>query len=229
MQDVIQIRASAKRNVLTTSLFGVAGIFVAAAIFAWLPEAFFLAGVFVTSASIVALLIAWFKFREPIFSLELSHDSICYQHREGQWHVSWHNIQRIDVPRAHRDLALEDLSLVGIKLKDYRPFLTTTPIKLMIHLLMEQRSLLLLGDKSDSASGLSFSANLVEDDKHKLPDGTVLTGTQAMLANRMTKLRERLGYDLYINVSELDRSEQEFVRLLRECQEFVQNQQKQDA
>ena len=57
----------------------------------------------------------------------------------------------------------------------------------------------------------------------------MLTGTQAMLANRMTKLRERLGYDLYINVSELDRSEQEFVRLLRECQEFVQNQQKQDA
>ena len=91
---------------------------------------------------------------------------------------------------------------------------------------MEQRSLLLLGDKADSASGLSFSANLVEDDKHKLPDGTVLMGAQAMLANRMTKLRERLGYDLYINVSELDRSEQEFVQLLRECQEFVLSQQK---
>ena len=111
MQDIIQIRASAKRNVLTTSLFGITALLVAAGIFAWLPDAFFLAGVFVTSAGIVALLIAWFKFREPIFSLELSHESICYQHRKGQWHVNWSNIQRIDVPRAHRDLALEDLSL----------------------------------------------------------------------------------------------------------------------
>ncbi|WP_158771403.1 DUF2982 domain-containing protein [Paraglaciecola sp. L1A13] len=223
MQDVIQIRAAAKRNVLTTSMFGVGGLLLGAAIFGWLPKSFFLAGIFATSAGIVALLIAWFKFREPIFSIELSHDSICYQHRKGQWYVNWDNIQRIDVPRAHRDLQLEDLSLVGIKLKDYRPFLTTTPIRLMIHLLMEQRPLLLLGDKAENASGESFSNDLVEDDKHKLPDGTILTGIQAMLANRMTKLRQRLGYDLFISVSELDRSEQDFVQLLRECQEYVQN------
>ena len=39
-----------------------------------------------------------------------------------------------------------------------------------------------------------------------------------MLANRMTKLRAGLGYDLYISVSELDRSTDEFVDLLKQCE-----------
>jgi hypothetical protein len=42
-----------------------------------------------------------------------------------------------------------------------------------------------------------------------------------MFANRMTKLRARLGYDIFVAASELDRPEQEFVELLRQCQQRV--------
>lgn len=221
MQDLIQIRAVAKRNVLGSLLVGVVGLLIASAIFAWLPERFFLVGIFATSAGLVALLIAWFKFREPMFSVEISRQYVRYLHRRGHWQVSWDNIQRVDVPKAQRNLQLEDLSLVGIKLKDYAPFLATTPLRLMTNILMEQRPLLLLGGEDNCASGGCYSADLIEDDKYKYSDGTVITGIPAMLANRMGKLRQRLGYDLYINVAELDRSEREFVQLLRECQQYV--------
>lgn len=221
MQDVIQIRAAATRNVLTSLLCGVVGLLVSVAIFSWLPQRFILLGIFATSASIVALLIAWFKFREPVFSIEISRECLRYLHRRGHWQVSWDNIQRIDVPKAQRNMQLEDLSLVGIKIKDYAPFLSSTPLRLMTNILMEQRPLLLLGDVQDSATGGSFTGDLIEDDKYKYPDGTVIKGIPAMLANRMGKLRQRLGYDLYISVAELDRTEREFVQLLRECQQHV--------
>ena len=221
MQDLIQIRGAATRNVLTTLLCGAGGLLVSVAIFSWLPERFILLGIFATSASIVALLIAWFKFREPAFSIEISRDCLRYLHRRGHWQVGWDNIQRIDVPKAERNMQLEDLSLVGIKLKDYAPFLSSTPLRLMTNILMEQRPLLLLGDQPNSATGGSYTGDLIEDDKYKYPDGTVIKGIPAMLANRMGKLRQRLGYDLYISVAELDRTEHEFVKLLRECQQHV--------
>jgi hypothetical protein len=221
MQDLIQIRGAATRNVLTTLLCGAGGLLVSVVIFSWLPERFILLGIFATSASIVALLIAWFKFREPAFSIEISRDCLRYLHRRGHWQVGWDNIQRIDVPKAERNMQLEDLSLVGIKLKDYAPFLSSTPLRLMTNILMEQRPLLLLGDQPNSATGGSYTGDLIEDDKYKYPDGTVIKGIPAMLANRMGKLRQRLGYDLYISVAELDRTEHEFVKLLRECQQHV--------
>ncbi|MFT6896256.1 MAG: hypothetical protein ACJA13_000657 [Paraglaciecola sp.] len=221
MQDLIQIRGAATRNVLASLLCAAAGLLASAAIFSWLPEHFILLGIFVTSASIVALMIAWFKFREPEFSIEISRDCLRYLHRRGHWQVGWDNIQRIDVPKAQRNMQLEDLSLVGIKLKDYAPFLSSTPLRLMTNILMEQRPLLLLGDQPSDASGASFSSDLIEDDKYKYPDGTVIQGIPAMLANRMDKLRQRLGYDLFISVAELDRTEHEFVALLRECQQHV--------
>jgi hypothetical protein len=221
MQDLIQIRSAATRNVLASLLCAVAGFLVSVAIFSWLPERFILLGIFATSASIVASMIAWFKFREPEFSIEISRDCLRYLHRRGHWQVGWDNIQRIDVPKAQRNMQLEDLSLVGIKLKDYAPFLSSTPLRLMTNILMEQRPLLLLGDQQNCASGASFSSDLIEDDKYKYPDGTVIQGIPAMLANRMDKLRQRLGYDLFISVAELDRTEHEFVALLRECQQHV--------
>jgi hypothetical protein len=42
-----------------------------------------------------------------------------------------------------------------------------------------------------------------------------------MFANRMSKLRARLGYDIFVAATELDRQEQEFVDLLRQCQQRV--------
>lgn len=217
--ELIQIRATAKRNGITSLLIGVVGLLLAMGLFTILPSDFVIVGIFAVSAALVAMLIGWFKIREPVHSVELSREKMTYHHRRGHWHVTWDNIQRIDTPRVSEGLDQIALGMVGIKLKEYKPLLMSISPRLATNLLLEQRALLL--QSANCNTGTCYSANLLEDDKHRLPDGTILRGVQAMLANRMKKLRENLGFDLYIAVSELDREPDEFVTLLRQCQQQV--------
>lgn len=222
--DIIFIRATSKRNGLTSILIGVAGLALASALLSILPKSAFLAGIFLLSASLVALLIGWFKLREPEHSLELTKQEILYRHRHGSWHLDWDNVQRIDTPKIAKGLEQAELGMVGIKLKDYRPVLDSISPRLVTNLLLEQRPLLL--QSATCTSGTCYSADMLEDDKFKFADGTVITGIKAMMANRMKKLRELLGYDLYISAAELDRSADDFVGLLKRCQSQVLVQQR---
>jgi hypothetical protein len=222
MQELIQIQSVAKRNGLFLVLVGSLGIMLSLAMFNWLPKHFYLAGIFVTSASLVTLLLAWFKLREPPFSIELSRQELSYKHRQGQWRLSWDNIQRVDIPRVYRGLELQNLHMVGIKIKNYEPLLDAISLRLVSNILMEQRPLLIHGHQQGCNSGNCYSNDLLEDDNYKTSNGKVYTGLKAMLAHRMTKLRSSLGYDLYIANAELDRPTEDFVALLRQCQRQVQ-------
>lgn len=215
--DVIQIRANSKRNGLTSLLIGLTGLVVAALLLTLLPKSAYLVGIFVASGSIVALLIGWFKIREPVFSIEISRETIFYRHRHGHWQVDWANVHRIDTPKINTGLEQKTLGFVGIRLKDIQPLIDSISPRLATNLLMEQRPLLLHGDMQQCSSGTCYSGGLIEDDVHKLPNGRVLKGIKAMLANRMSKLRESLGYDLFISAAEIDRETDDFVALLRQC------------
>ena len=223
MQDIIEIRSQAKRNVLVSVLIGLVGLLLASISFSVLPKSLYLIGIFLTSASLVALLIAWVKYREPQFSFLLSKSSILYKHRHGQWQLDWSNIQRVDVPKVTHGLDLKPLEMVAIKIKSYPVFLEKTSPRLMSNILMEQRPLLFhdMSASKDCATGGCHSDDMLEDDYYKDDNGVEYKGIQAMFANRMTKLRARLGYDIFVAGSELDRPEQEFVDLLRECQQRV--------
>lgn len=217
--DIIQIRAVAKRNGLTTLLIGAAALVVSAGLLAILPQAFFLAGIFLVSASLVTILIGWFKVREPEHSMEISRQSILYRHRHGNWQLDWENVQRIDTPKISTGLDHRALGLVGIKIRDYRPLLDSISPRLATNLLLEQRPLLL--QSGSCTTGTCYGGSMLEDDKFKLEDGTVLKGIKAMMGHRMKRLREMLGYDLFISSAELDREADEFVALLRQCQSQV--------
>ena len=217
--EVIFIRATAKRNGLTSLLIGAACFLLSLVLFAVLPDSMFLLGVFALTTSIVAMLIGWFKIREPAHSFEISKKAICYYNRRGHWQLEWNNIQRIDVPRATRGIVLKDMELVGIKIREYGPLLKSISPRLITNLLTEQRALLLNSDKC--ASGTCYSEAMFEDDRYKLEDGTEIKGIPAMMANRMRRLRELFGYDLFISASELDRDKEEFVQLLRQCQSQI--------
>jgi hypothetical protein len=222
MQDCIEIRRATKSNVLTTALCGMVGLFIASQMLIWLPSTWALLGILLVSLSLVALLVAYYKYREPTHSFLLSRQTIQYQHKHGQWRIDWQNVQRIDVPRVSQGLGQQDLSMVGIKLKSYGPFLASISPRLMTNILMEQRPLLLYGfgiDDAQCATGKCYSDDLLEDDRFKDIDGTIYKGIQAMLANRMQKLRQRLGYDVFVASSELDRPEYAFVELLKQCQQ----------
>lgn len=217
--DVIRIKAIGKRNGLTTFLMGVGVCAVAILLLAFLPQSLYLVGVFALSASIVTMLIGWFKVREPDYSIELTKSHMRYCHRFGHWQVEWRNIQRVDVPRVALGMEQQDLGMIGIKLKSYDGLLTSISPRLATNLLLEQRPLLLHADQCKT--GACYSAGLIEDDKFKTSEGKLITGIPAMLANRMTKLRANLGYDLFISVTELDRTTDEFVKLLKACQQQV--------
>jgi hypothetical protein len=228
LEDIIEIRSLAKRNVLASTLTGATALLIASIVFTAMPVTFKLLGIFLTCAAIVAFLIAWMKFREPQFSFLISKQSIHYQHRNGQWLLNWENIQRIDIPKVNRGLQNESLDMLGIKIKSYSSFLDTVSTRLMSNILMEQRPLLLLemsAKQSDNCStGNCFNDDLLENDYFKSDCGKEYKGIQAMYANRMLKLRQRLGYDIFVSGSELDRPEQDFVDLLKQCQQQVVSQ-----
>ena len=223
MQDIIEVRSQAKRNVIVSVLIGLVGLCLASIAFSVLPKSLYLIGIFLTSASLIALLVAWFKYREPQFSFLLSRTSIIYKHRHGQWQLDWRNIQRVDVPKVTHGVGHKSLEMVAIKIKDYSVFLEQVSPRLMTNILMEQRPLL-FQERSvtkDCATDGCHSDDMLEDDYFKDSNGTQYKGIQAMFANRMTKLRARLGFDIFVAGTELDRPEQEFVDLLRQCQERV--------
>jgi hypothetical protein len=223
MQDIIEIRSQVKRNVIVSVMIGLVGLCLASISFSALPKSLYLIGIFLTSASLVALLIAWVKYREPEYSFLLSRTSINYKHRHGQWQLDWRNIQRVDVPRVTHGLEYKSLDMVAIKIKDYSVFLELVSPRLMTNILMEQRPLLFhdMPASKDCTTGTCPSDDLLEDDYFKDSNGIEYNGIQAMFANRMTKLRARLGYDIFVAGTELDRPEQEFVDLLRQCQQRV--------
>lgn len=215
--DIILVRANAKRNGLTSLMFGCGAMLLAILMFKLLPDSFKLLAIFTTSAAIVGLLLGYFKIREPEHSLAISKKEIDYQHRNGSWQLDWENVQRIDTPKVSAGLEQKNLTLVGIRIKEYGPLLQSTSPRLMTHLLMEQRPLLLQANKSNCATGTCYGDDLLEDDTFKDSNGTIYRGVQAMFANRMQKLRQGLGFDLYINSAELDRSADDFASLLRSC------------
>ena len=219
----IQIRANAKKNSLTSLVVGSTALILAILMFKLLPESFTIVAIFTTSAAIVCLLLGFLKTREPEHSMSISRQLIDYRHRTGKWQLHWDNVQRIDVPRVTSGVEQHDLTLVGIRIKDYGPILHSISPRLMTHLLMEQRPLLLQAGNENCASGTCYGDDLLEDDLFKDSNGKIYKGVQGMFAHRMQKLRDRLGYDLYINSAELDRPVDEFVALLRACHRSLLN------
>ena len=214
----IFIRAVSKSNGITSVVFGAIGLVIAALWLTLLPEWLFLAGIFITSAALVCLLIGYFKIREPNYSLEIAKDYITYQHRLGSWRIHWDDLQRADCPKVRHGLEHVPLEAVGFKLKSYNDFLRTISPRLATHLLMEQRPLLMQNTDENCASGSCYEQSMFDDKDYVMEDGTVLKGIKAMLAHRMVELRKRLGFDIFIASSELDRDAQAFAQLISSCQ-----------
>ena len=124
----IFIRANAKKNSLTSLIVGVVALILAILMFRILPENFNLLAIFTTTGAIIALLLGYLKAREPEHSLEISREQIDYQHRSGSWKLTWQNVQRIDVPRITSGVEQKQLTLVGIRIKEYGPILETSPL-----------------------------------------------------------------------------------------------------
>ncbi|MFC4700975.1 DUF2982 domain-containing protein [Glaciecola siphonariae] len=219
--DTIYIRGVSSHNGITTLIVGGVALMIGNLTITLLPELFFLAGILVIAAGIIALTMGFFKIREPKYSLEITKQHLVYHHRLGKWRIEWDNLQRVDVPRVHKGLEHIDLEMVGFRLKDPEAMLANISPRLITHLLMEQRPLVAQIELSNCESGRCYGDDLIEDAKYKMRSGELIKGVTAMFANRMRKLQSGLGYDVFISVNELDRSAHEFVALIRQCHDSV--------
>jgi hypothetical protein len=220
-QDSIFIKASSSSNGVVSILVGCGLILLGILTLAFLPQIFFLPGVFIISGGIVGLIIGWFKLREPNYSLELTKEHIVYHHRRGKWRIHWDNIQRVDVPRVTKGIETVELEMLGFRLKNSDTFLDDISMRLITHLLLEQRPLVMHNIDPSCETGRCYGDDMIEDEKFIRQDGTEVKGVTAMFGNRMAKLKSRLGYDVYISTNELDRSPQDFIKLVKDCQETV--------
>jgi hypothetical protein len=217
--ESIFIKAASSHNAMTSILIGsglvLAGAFACVA----LPKLFFLPGVFIISGGIVGLIIGFFKLREPEYSLELTREHIIYYHRRGKWRISWENIQRIDVPRVTKGMEQVDLEMIGFQLRDADIFLDEISPRLITYLLMEQRPLTMQNRAQNATSGRSYGADMIEDETFLRTSGETVKGVSAMFGHRMGKLRNQLGYDIFISTNEIDRDVKKFISLLKDCQD----------
>lgn len=220
--EAINITPMMKRNRYSTWVLS-ATLLIVAAVMSVFPasiEPMIAAVVFM--ASLISGVIAWGKQRQPDFSFTLKRDYLAYHHTKGGWGLNWQSIQRVDQPKITHNLELITLPFIAIRLNEsgYQDVLSSISPRLANHLLIQQRSLLL--HSSDSCTtGTCYSEGLIENDTFDAGEGQTYTGIVAMFGNRMKRLHKELGYDLFIEIDQLDREPSNFVTLIQQCQQTV--------
>lgn len=132
----------------------------------------------------------------------------------GGWVVKWQNISQIGICTHQQEGWHQPLPWIGVRLKNYSPFLDGICPRIAREMLFNQRVLLYLGMKQHDKS-LLFEDIVLDSTPYTDPQGKVYTGLMAMLANRMHHQRNFHGFDVFISENDLDRSADEFIGLAR--------------
>lgn len=163
---------------------------------------------------IMAAIYHLLKRTQLSFSLTFMH--IQHHSLKGGWVLKWKNIRSIGIPTISREGWHQPVPWVGIQIKDYDALLESISLRMVSHIIMTQRALLVTAYRRSDATPSSAIEDMMFDDKPYLGEnGVVYKGLLAMLANRMQYMREILGYDLFISDDLLDRPVEEFVGLTR--------------
>lgn len=222
--ELVKIKGISKRNGLTFTLgslllLGLVILFSGMGTLAKIPT------YFLVVVSLAGVFIGIVKLKEPEYSLVLDKKGIRYLHARGSWFVPWQDIQRIDIPTVDQGLDKKHLPYVALRLKSQVRLLDTISLRLASYLVTEQREIAIAALKQDfdnwqCADGSCPSEVLYRFEDYETED-KVYKGLRAMLGHRLEILRDKLGYDVYIPASALDREPNDFVGLLRRLQASV--------
>lgn len=146
------------------------------------------------------------------FTLTASHFQ---QHLfKGGWVLKWNNIQKIGICHYDQEGWQQPLPWIGIKIKNYSPYLESICPRTATEILLSQRALLYLGARQHHQSE-RFEEIVLDSQSYRNSSGKEFKGLQAMLANRMRYQREYFDYDIFISANDLDRDAKDFVGLAR--------------
>ncbi|MBY7908337.1 DUF2982 domain-containing protein [Vibrio fluvialis] len=133
----------------------------------------------------------------------------------GGWVVKWSNISHIGICSYEQEGWYQPLPWIGIKLKQYEPYLDGICPRIATEILLSQRALLYLGARQKNQESSLEDMVLDSQPFCEQRKGKVYKGLMAMLANRMRYQRQYYDYDVFISANDLDRSAEEFVGLAR--------------
>ncbi|MCK6261807.1 DUF2982 domain-containing protein [Vibrio sp. ZSDE26] len=135
----------------------------------------------------------------------------------GGWVVKWTDIERIGLCELNQDGLRHPLPWIGIKLRNYAPYLDNICPRVATDILLSQRSLLYIGHHNHRKNNQSkeFEDVVLDSHTYKGEPGLNYKGLRAMLANRMSYQRVYFDYDIFISINDLDRDEDSFIGLTR--------------
>jgi len=217
----IKIKAISKRNGLTILL----GCLVVLALVLLLRGVDVLTKIpsyFAISLCLAGLFVGIVKLREPEFSLLIDKSGIKYKHVRGSLYFRWQDIQRIDVPTINRGLETKRLPYVAFRLRSQTQLLDSISPRLASHLVTEQKELVIAALQDDFANWQCADGTCPSEELYKFEDyktdSKVYKGLLAMFGHRLALLRDKLGYEVFIPASALDREPELFVQLLKRLQ-----------
>lgn len=210
----IIIKPIAKRNgisfciagvllLLTTLLFGQ---------FYWQMHKFVL--IFMILVSIVTLLIGVVKFFEPAVSLYLTPNKIIFNHRYGNWQLTWSEIQNINLVSEVVGLEREELPFIGIRLVHIDIIAENISVRLANRLIHQQNGLIVYGVLHQLMTSEQAQINF---NPYTLSNGEMVNGPIAAFLHQSEQLSRAFGYHLFIPADSLDRGINEFVHFLKQC------------
>ncbi|REL35539.1 DUF2982 domain-containing protein [Thalassotalea euphylliae] len=210
----IKIKPIANNHGQFLTLVGVIGLLVTIAISHHFWSELRLVFTLLLLASLVTLFIGLTKRFEPEYSLLISPQGIKFSHKYGGWKLPWTDVLRFDQLNVQVGLDRRILPYIGIRLSNCDSLVESITPRLASRLPHEQRPLLTMAITQSlltiEQAQINFSPYKHHDDLLKGPIALYMHHTQA--------LAKAYGYHVYLPLSALDRSGEEFIQLLKQCQ-----------
>lgn len=208
LMDKLQYRAATAKGGVKTLLFSSSALLLWLFLLLLTPDLLHSsAWVLLLICCLLGLLAGYAKLTEPFYVVELDQQGFCYIHHKGHWRIPWTGLFFVAVP----ELDGKQIAYIGVKLKSYDDFLAQLQPRLAVHLMVEQRHLLIAALGSNCPSGTCPTDLMVEVGEYR---GTARSykGAIAMFARRMQLLRQLTGFDLFIPMNAIGPEPAEFCR-----------------
>lgn len=214
----VYIKSDSKKHGYSLSLYGALALAGLIILYIEMQQSAHLPLMFLMACALLALMLGIFKIQEPEVSFLLNHKGVFYQHKRGFLLIEWSNIQRVGVPKITQGLEMTELAYVGIRLKDNESLLSQVSLRLMSHVLLEQRAVLHRYLRDGCSTCESLTEVSLNTDPYITKNGQNVKGLRGMFGHRMSVLKMYSGYDIFLPESSLDRPAHEFVKLLMHMQ-----------
>ncbi|XQW85065.1 DUF2982 domain-containing protein [Thalassotalea piscium] len=175
--------------------------------------------IFLVLSSLVTLVIGVVKLIEPQFSFKLTPKSLTFIHRKGIWSLPWSVIRNVRPVKNVSGIDMEELDYIGIAITNINEIASRIPPRLANHLIHEQRPILLY---CVSRNLLTIEEIVINFDVFILGQNK-LKGPIAGFLHQCALLHGIFGAHLFIPNTCIDRSMEEFSKLLRECKKYHQH------